>query len=272
MPELPEVETVVHAIRPQVLGAYIDEVKTSQYRLRQPYPLNFTAQLAGKSIVSVTRRAKYILFTLNTGQILVVHLGMSGVLRCGKEPWQAKHSHAFFYLNNQRCLTYYDPRRFGLLTLLDKRDYNTHPLFARLGIEPLINEFDGKYLHALCNNKRQPIKVLLMDAALIVGVGNIYASESLFMAAIHPQRPAATLSLEECIVLVKAIKQVLLDAINSGGSTLRDYTMPDGQSGYFQHKFMVYGRNGQPCYQCGGILQKTVMAGRSTFYCQHCQK
>lgn len=271
MPELPEVETVVCALRGNILQRTIVDVKTSNYKLRYLYPENFAANLIGQQIMDIRRRSKYILIELSSGRLLVAHLGMSGALLHNKHPWEAKHSHVFFHLDDGHCVTYHDPRRFGFITIIDKDEFAQHPLFARLGMEPLTAQFTPSYLQRVLLNKKQPIKTAIMDASLVVGVGNIYACESLFMAGILPTKSACLLSVSECERLVIAIKKVLKEAILSGGSTLKDYTLPDGKSGYFQHKFMVYGRYGKPCYKCKNVLEKIVLAGRSTFYCTNCQ-
>jgi formamidopyrimidine-DNA glycosylase len=271
MPELPEVETVVTQLRPSLIAQTINSVQLSKKKLRLPYPIDFEELVSGCIVTNVQRRAKYILITLSNNKTIVIHLGMSGILLCADEPFVAKHSHAFFTLGNQKILTYHDPRRFGLITLIENANINIHPLFKNLGEEPLTSEFNGDFLSKHLANKKQPIKTSIMDAAIVVGVGNIYASESLFMASINPLRPANSLSIEECNKLATAIKKVLQAAIASGGSSLRDYTTPSGASGYFQHKFMVYGRQTNTCYTCHDKIIKIIQAGRSTFFCPTCQ-
>jgi formamidopyrimidine-DNA glycosylase len=271
MPELPEVETVVNQLRPSLLAQTINSVQLGEKSLRQPYPENFNEIVSGCVVNNVQRRAKYILVRLSNNKTMVIHLGMSGILLCADKPFIAKHSHAFFTLGNQKILTYHDPRRFGLITLIENDNLHTHPLFNKLGKEPLESEFNGDFLLEYLANKKQPIKTAIMDASIIVGVGNIYASESLFIANINPLRPANSLSIEEYNKLATAIKKVLQAAIASGGSSLRDYTTPSGTSGYFQHKFMVYGRQTNTCHKCKDEIIKIIQAGRSTFFCPTCQ-
>jgi formamidopyrimidine-DNA glycosylase len=272
MPELPEVETVVRGLQATVIGLNIQGLTLSDKKLRLPYPQDLKQHLLQQRIYSVTRRSKYILINLSNHYTICVHLGMSGKLIVGKPERLMKHDHVTLSLSGGIEMKYNDPRRFGLFTTIRSQDLDYHQLFANLGIEPLTDEFNGRYLLTICSGKSTPIKPFLMDATKIVGVGNIYAAESLFKARISPQRSAGSLSLKEAELLVNAIKEVLLSAIESGGSTLRDYANSSGQAGYFQHNFKVYGRADQPCLVCGNTLQSIKQMGRSTFFCSTCQK
>lgn len=221
-------------------------------------------------ILSVRRRAKYLLLELPTGWILI-HLGMSGSLRILTEPLPAeKHDHVDLIMSNGKILRYTDPRRFG--AWLWTTELAGHPALAHLGPEPLSDDFNSACLQQKCAKKRTAIKPLLMDNKLVVGVGNIYANESLFYAGIHPDRLASSLSAEECQRLVKAIKTVLLRAIEQGGTTLKDFLQSDGKPGYFVQQLQVYGRKGKPCYQCGIPIVASKHGQRTTFYCRQCQK
>ncbi len=270
MPELPEVETVVRGLRDQIVGKKIQGVVLSDKKLRKQYPSNLSA-IAGSRVVSVERRSKYILITLNNNDVIVVHLGMSGKLLFGSKIPENKHDHVKISLGSEN-LVYNDPRRFGLVTLIPANDLEKNELFCELGIEPLTDEFDYKYLKKLVKNKTGTIKTFIMNAKYIVGVGNIYASESLFYAGIDPMRKPSSLTDSELKKLVDSIKKVLIAAIDSGGSTLRDYVRSNGDVGGFQHEFAVYGKKGESCKLCGTKIAMVRIAGRSTFYCNKCQK
>ena len=273
MPELPEVETVCRGLKPLVQGQQITKVVARRKDLRIPLPPDMAKKLTGKTIQSVKRRAKYILLVLDTHQVLLMHLGMSGRVMVQPSPYtHQKHDHVVLYLANGTELVFNDPRRFGLITLTTEEALPTHSLLVHLGVEPLTAAFDGKALYAMTRNKKVAIKQLLMNAALVVGVGNIYASESLFTAGVSPLRQAGKLTLKEAGTLAKAIKDVLSAAIKSGGSTLRDFVGSNGESGYFQHHFSVYGKAGQPCEHCGHQIKQIKQSGRSTFFCPKCQK
>ena len=269
MPELPEVETTCRGIRPHVTGTVLRTVVVRNPRLRVPVPENLNTLAGGRQLDAVTRRAKYILFDFSVGT-LIVHLGMSGSLRvvAADEP-AGVHDHVDLVFG-QQAVRLRDPRRFGLVTW-QAGDALQHPLLARLGVEPLVPEFDGHYLHRMCQSRRTPIKHMLMDGHRVVGVGNIYASESLFRAGIHPLEPAGKLSLQQCERLVETVREVLTAAIEAGGSTLRNFVGGDGQPGYFQQYYSVYGRKDQPCHQCGTPVQRIVTGQRATFFCPHCQ-
>ncbi len=269
MPELPEVETVVRGLRDQIIGKKVKEIVLSDKKLRKQYPSNFS-DIVGSRVVSVERRSKYILITLNDNNVIVVHLGMSGKLLFGSKIPENKHDHVKISLGSEN-LVYNDPRRFGLVTLIPVNDLENDELFCDLGIEPLTEQFDYKCLKKLVKNKTGNIKTFIMNAKYIVGVGNIYASESLFYAGIDPLRQPKSLTDVELQKLVLNIKKVLQAAINSGGSTLRDYVRSNGDVGSFQHEFAVYGKKGKPCKTCGTKIEIIKIAGRSTFFCGKCQ-
>jgi formamidopyrimidine-DNA glycosylase len=269
MPELPEVETTRRGIAPHLEGRKITGVVVREPRLRWPVP-EAVSQLAGRTIRSVTRRAKYLLVDCGDGH-LILHLGMSGSLRilvAGAPP--GKHDH-FDLVLGRTLLRLRDPRRFGAV-LWTTQPVAEHPLISRLGVEPLSAEFTPAHLYALTRGHRVAIKPFLMDASKVVGVGNIYASESLFLAAIHPRTRASRLSAVRCERLVSAIRQTLEASIRAGGSTLRDFVGSDGSAGYFQQNYWAYDREGEPCRRCSGTIRRALMGQRSTFYCVSCQK
>lgn len=274
MPELPEVETVAQGLKPVISGARIQEVIQRRGDLRIPFPDDLAEALTDAKFKSITRRAKYLLFELSNNKTIIAHLGMSGTftLRKGFEKKFRKHDHLVMYLSNDYSLLYHDPRRFGVITLSDTKDVKQHALIKDLGVEPLDDAFNTNYLKEVVAGRSAPIKNAIMDQHLVVGVGNIYAAEALFLAKISPRRAAKKLTLSECERLVKAIKRVLQDAIKSGGSTLRDYVRSSGDSGYFQHKFNVYDREGDACFVCKTPIESMRQAGRTTFFCMKCQK
>lgn len=269
MPELPEVETTLRGIRPHVLGRPVSAVTVRQRQLRYPLPEDLEARLVGRLVASLSRRGKYLLFGLEGGT-LVVHLGMSGSLRLvpSDQP-PAAHDHVDIAFGAE-CLRYRDPRRFGLMAWTGD-DPATHPLLARLGIEPLGPDFTGSWLYRASRGCPTPVKLFLMDSHRIVGIGNIYASESLFRARIHPATPAGSLGPRRCERLVAAIRETLAEAIAAGGSSLRDFVGGDGQPGYFQQQYFVYGRDGEACRLCGGPVRKAIMGQRASFFCPRCQ-
>lgn len=269
MPELPEVETTRRGIAPYVAGRVLTSVTVREPRLRWPVDARVAA-LRDRPILDLQRRAKYLLLGLD-GLQLGIHLGMSGSLRVvdASTPLR-KHDHVDLGLDSGRVLRFNDPRRFGAVLYLPGGQ--THPLLANLGPEPLDNEFSGDGLHARSRGRRIPVKSFIMDNATVVGVGNIYAQESLFLAGIHPSRAAGRISLKRYQVLAQAIRSVLAQAIEAGGTTLRDFTRADGQPGYFAQQLRVYGRAGLPCPQCGGILGAGRHGQRSTVYCPVCQR
>jgi formamidopyrimidine-DNA glycosylase len=272
MPELPEVETTLQGIAPHIKQQRIAKVTVRQYRLRWPVPANIHTLLSGKTIIALARRGKYLLLTTPTGTVLI-HLGMSGVLRLlSKEVDVRKHDHIDIYFHNGKILRFTDPRRFGLLLWVTGDPY-CHPLLENLGVEPLLPAFSAKYLWAKAQATQSvPIKSLVMDSKVVVGVGNIYATEALFQAGIHPLAKAKSLSLEQLQALVKAIKKILRHAIKQGGTTLKDFVNSAGKPGYFSAQLKAYGRSGLPCVVCGLPLQQIRIAQRSTVYCEGCQR
>lgn len=270
MPELPEVETTCRGLRPYMEGQRLQAWHVREPRLRWPIDPTWPARVAGQRVLQITRRAKYMIVHLEHGQLLT-HLGMSGQFRVLPDPTvpPAKHDHCDWQLGNGTLIRYRDPRRFG--AMLWTTDWENHALISRLGPEPLGAEFTGATLHSACQNRSSPIKSAIMDAALVVGVGNIYANEALFLAGIHPLRRANRISRARCERLAAAIKSVLTNAIAQGGTTLRDYLSATGESGYFRIELKAYGRTGQPCVQCQTPLLEKRLAGRSTVYCKRCQ-
>lgn len=269
MPELPEVETTRRGIEPHVIQQGIRQFVVRESRLRWPVATELT-QLEGATILGVRRRAKYLLIDVPAGSALV-HLGMSGSLRVvhdGEAP--RKHDHIDLVLKSGTCLRYHDPRRFGCWLWQDK-DADTHPLLASLGPEPLGETFNAEYLFAASRKRKTAIKLLIMNAAVVVGVGNIYASESLFLAGIRPGRAASRLSRADASRLVAAIKTVLARSIEQGGTTLRDFVGSDGAPGYFAQQLQVYGRANEACRHCQHPISQRVIGQRSTFWCSRCQ-
>lgn len=273
MPELPEVETTRRGLLAAVKGRRIDSVELRRADLRVPFPPGLAHKVAGAAILDIRRRAKYLLIDLSTRDILLVHLGMSGSFSVlnSEEHTPRKHDHALFELDNGLRMVFHDPRRFGLIDLLPAAAESTHQLLAHLGPEPLSEAFSETYLKTALSRRSGPIKPTLMDQKLVVGVGNIYASESLFRARIHPVEIASK-SAKKAAVLIPAIQATLEAAIASGGSTLRDYVGANGSGGYFQHEFFVYERDGKPCFVCDTTIQHLVQAGRSTYFCPRCQQ
>ena len=274
MPELPEVETVVRGITPYIENSTIIDLVTSSKKLRIPYPNDFYDLICNKKITNVQRRSKYVLITLNDEVILIIHLGMSGKLLIGDTShklFNNKHTHVTFELSNDHYMLFNDPRRFGLVTTCKTHELEEHKLFAHLGAEPLTEDLNTEYLFKLLQNKKTNIKQIIMDASNVVGVGNIYACEALFRSKIHPLCKGNEITHKQTQNLVENIKQVLLEAINAGGSTLKDYTQSNGDNGYFQHKFFVYGRKDQPCMTCNISIENIKISGRSSFFCPKCQ-
>ena len=269
MPELPEVEVTRRGLAPLLEGRTISGVTVREPRLRWPVPRTLSA-LVGRRVQSIRRRAKYLLVDCGAGH-LILHLGMSGSLRVTAPGTPAsKHDHVDLAFGD-RVLRLRDPRRFGAV-LWTEAPVEAHPLLAHLGIEPLSRSLDGAKLYALTRAHRTAIKLFLMDARRIVGVGNIYASESLFRAGIHPATPARRVSAERCAKLAAAIKETLRAAIRAGGSSLRDFVGADGRSGYFQNRYWVYDREGKPCRRCATPVRRVVQGQRSTFFCPSCQR
>lgn len=273
MPELPEVEVTRAGLEPCLTGRCIVSVALSGQQLRYPFPEEAVTKLVGRRIERVERRAKYLLIRLDSEYLLVWHLGMTGrfhVVDAVEAPMP--HQHVTLALDSGKELRYVDPRRFGFAGLVKVDDIETHPWFARLGPEPLAKEFDGRTLYDACRKRSAPIKSVLMDNHVVVGVGNIYASEALYRAAIHPARMARSISQSRMNRLAAAVKAVLQEAVAAGGSTIRDFAAVDGKPGYFAHDFRVYGRDGEDCGRCGRRIRRMVQAGRSTFYCPGCQR
>ena len=273
MPELPEVETTRRGIEPHVEGKRITKMVVRERRLRWPIPASLEARLAGQTVNGVERRGKYLLLRIDNGS-LIVHLGMSGSLRVlepGTQQPLKKHDHVELVFDDNTVLRYHDPRRFGCILWQDD-PVSDHPLIETLGPEPLDDDFNARALFARSRGRKAPIKTFIMDSKVVVGVGNIYANESLFFAGINPQRAAGNVSLARYEKLVECIKHVLARAIEVGGTTLRDFTGSDGQPGYFAQSLQVYGRTGLPCNNCKAPLKEVRLGQRSTVYCTRCQR
>jgi len=288
MPELPEVETVRRGLAPVMEGARIAKVEVRHRGLRWPIAKDFEKRLEGMSIEGLGRRAKYLLADLSSGDVLLMHLGMSGSFRVGKDARpgvyyherskSTSHDHVVFHMANGATVTFNDPRRFGSMKLVPRAKLAQEPLLRALGPEPLGNEFDAAMLAKACLGKKTSLKAALSDQRVVAGLGNIYVCEALFRARLSPKRRASTIAdrhgkpNERAEKLVDAIRTVLKDAIEAGGSSLRDHRRADGSLGDFQHNFQVYDREGEPCPNCKGKIRRIVQAGRSTFYCPSCQK
>ncbi len=274
MPELPEVETVCRGLAKQLKGARIKNVDVNRPDLRFPIPTNLAARLKGRRIAAIYRRAKYILIELDKNEILVLHLGMSGrMVVSDKVVKPDKHDHLIFHFDNGKVVRFNDPRRFGLCDLVGAEELPKHKLFRHLGIEPLGDDLTPAFLSGKFKSKKTSVKIALLDQKLVVGVGNIYASEALFRAGISPKRLAGKCSKEQVTKLVPAIRKVLNKAIDAGGSSLRDYVQADGELGNFQNKFAVYDREGKICPACSKdkrkqpCIKRITQGGRSSFYC-----
>jgi formamidopyrimidine-DNA glycosylase len=293
MPELPEVETVRRGLQPAMEGVRIVKVDARRRDLRWPLPKDFAARLEGRIVEGLGRRAKYLLADLSSGDVLLMHLGMSGSFRV----WQGSnekipgsyhrerskhlaHDHVVFHMANGAIVTFNDPRRFGSMKLVPRRELDREPLLRALGPEPLGNEFDAGMLARACKGKKTSLKAALSDQRIVAGLGNIYVCEALHRARLSPKRRASTIASragapnERADRLVAAIKAVLHDAIRAGGSSLRDHRRTDGELGDFQHNFRVYDREGQPCPTpaCNGTIKRMVQNARSTFFCPVCQR
>ena len=291
MPELPEVETVRRGLAPAMEGARFTKVEARRRDLRWPLPKDFAQRLQGQTVEGLGRRAKYLLADLSSGDVLLMHLGMSGSFRLRRNGEKffgdpryfaiakdEKHDHVVFHMSNGATVTFNDPRRFGSMKLVARAKLEQEPLLRGLGPEPLGNEFDAAMLAKACAGKKTSLKAALSDQRIVAGLGNIYVCEALYRARLSPKRQAATIAdrngkpNERAIALVDAIKAVLHDAIKAGGSSLRDHRRADGSLGDFQHRFQVYDREGGPCPTCKGKIKRIVQTGRSTFYCPSCQK
>lgn len=293
MPELPEVETVMRGLKPVLEGRRIAGVNLRRAGLRFPFPDRFADRLTGSRVAGLWRRAKYILAELDTGDVLLIHLGMTGRFTvfsaqgarnlgefyfeaAAGEAGQGPHDHVVLELDDGTRLVYTDPRRFGVMDIFPGREQSTHKLLGGIGVEPLGNEFSADYLAERFRGKAAPLKAALLDQHLIAGLGNIYVCEALHRAGLSPRRKARTLVRKRSYDprlsdLVRHVREVLTEAITAGGSTLQDFAHTDGSSGAFQQRFLVYDREGEPCMNCGAPIERLVQAGRSTFYCRHCQ-
>lgn len=270
VPELPEVETSRRGIAPVVEGQIIQSVACRVARLRLPLQADLSVRLSGRKILKLERRAKYLLFRLDVGTLLI-HFGMSGHLRIVSPgtPYD-RHDHVDIHLGNDTVIRFHDPRKFGLVLLIDD-SAEEHPLLCHLGPEPLSSDFNGQYLFKRSRNRKIAVKPFVMDQKIVVGVGNIYASEALFRAGINPLRAAGKMAAVRYQFLAESIKDVLNEAIDAGGTTLRDFFDGSARPGYFRNNLLVYGCGGQPCRRCGCTLKSIRIAQRSTFYCSHCQ-
>jgi formamidopyrimidine-DNA glycosylase len=294
MPELPEVETVRRGLEPAMEGARFAKVEVHRGDLRWPLAKDFARRLEGKTVIGLGRRAKYLLADLSSGDVLIMHLGMSGSFHVfqkeghGKTPGNyyhereqhAAHDHIVFHMSSGAIVTFNDPRRFGSMKIVARPDLDDEPLLRRLGPEPLGNAFDAAELARACTGKKTTLKAALSDQRVVAGLGNIYVCEALYRARLSPKRIAATIATksgapnERAERLVEGIKAVLNEAIRDGGSSLRDHRLTDGELGMFQHNFRVYDREGEKCPTrgCRGTIKRIVQNGRSTFYCPACQK
>lgn len=274
MPELPEVETVRRGLEPVMAGQRIAHADIRREGLRWPFPANMAVRLEGQRVERLRRRAKYILVDLDGGESLIIHLGMSGRMLISDGDDLIKHDHVVLDMENGKRITFNDPRRFGMMDLCTTDQLDDHRMFKDMGPEPLGNTFDVEYLMARLKGRKMPIKSALLDQKIVVGLGNIYVCEALWRAKIAPTRLAGEVKPKKLAELVQTIRDVLVEAIDSGGSSLKDYRQADGELGYFQHNFTVYGREGEPCKTegCGKVIARIVQSGRSTFYCPKCQK
>ena len=282
MPELPEVETVRRGLTPAMEGAVIAQADVNRPDLRWPFPDRMAERLTGARVHRLRRRSKYILADLDTDETLLIHLGMSGRMLISGDPLgqfvhehpaAEKHDHVVLHMGNGARITFNDPRRFGAMDLMDTATAERHKLLAVLGPEPLGNDFHEAHLIAAFKGKNTPVKSALLDQRIVAGLGNIYVCEALFRCGISPTRKAGRISKARVAALVPIIRQVLADAIEAGGSSLRDFRQADGELGYFQHSFDVYGREGELCRTegCGAPIARIVQSGRSSFYCRSCQ-
>ena len=283
MPELPEVETVRRGLLPAMEGKVINCATVNRPDLRWPFPENMAERLSGKRITALRRRSKYILADLDSGETLLIHLGMSGRMTISghtigefhhPHPVPAKHDHVVFDMEGDVRVTFNDARRFGAMDLLDSATADDHWLLRDIGPEPFGNDFNESYLIDRLGGRKTPIKTALLDQRIVAGLGNIYVCEVLFRAGIHPKRQAGAISRARVATLVPLIRDVLGEAIEAGGSSLRDYRQADGELGYFQHVFRVYGREGETCSTdgCTALIGRFAQSGRSTFFCAQCQR
>jgi len=276
MPELPEVQTVIEVIKPKILNKKILDFKKYVSKLRYPISASIRNSINGKLVKGLYRRAKYIIIDLEGNVSIVIHLGMSGriIILKSEDSQLFKHTHFIIKFSNQIKLIYIDPRRFGLIKVLPSNSLFKSKIFSHLGIEPLDKEFSGRYLKKICEKKKSSIKSTIMNQKNVVGVGNIYASESLFLAKVNPLKKSSLLTIKECNLIVQSVKKVLHKSIKQGGSSINDYAMVSGKLGNYQNKLKVYGREGLICRKrtCQSEILRIVIARRSTFYCPVCQK
>ena len=283
MPELPEVETVRQGLAPAMEGAVITRAAVNRPDLRWPFPDRMAERLTGARVNALRRRSKYILADLDTGETLLVHLGMSGRMTVSgdplgrfvhEHPQAQKHDHVVLDMDNGARITFNDPRRFGAMDLLETSTAEQHKLLSVLGPEPLGNDFHEDHLTAAFKGRNTPVKSALLDQGIPAGLGNIYVCETLFRAGISPKRKAGQIAAPRVAALVPIIRTVLEEAIRAGGSSLKDFRQANGELGYFQHTFDVYGREGEPCRRegCGGTIARITQSGRSSFYCGKCQR
>ena len=271
MPELPEVETTVRGISPHVCGATITGAVVRDPRLRWPVPNDLADIVTGRTVDRITRRAKYMLFAIGQGHMLI-HLGMSGSLRLSPfDELPGRHDHVEFTIDDNWRLRLRDPRRFGCVLWINEA-LNEHRLLANLGVEPLSKEFNGDYLYQQSRSRKLAVKNYLMDSRLVVGIGNIYASESLFRAGIHPLRSAGRISKHRYRTLADCVQSTLQDAIAAGGTTLRDFVSGASEPGYFAQELLVYDRAGDSCVRCGSAIVRIVIGQRASYYCKKCQR
>ena len=283
MPELPEVETVRRGLAPVMEGIMISQAEVNRPDLRWPFPPNMAERLTGQRVERLRRRSKYILADLSSGETLLIHLGMSGRMLVSGDPLgrfahehpaAEKHDHVVLHMENGTRITFNDPRRFGAMDLMATDGADTHKLLAVLGPEPLGNDFHDSVLVEAFKGRNTPVKSALLDQRIVAGLGNIYVCETLFRAKISPKRKAGRIAAPRVAAMVPIIRTVLEEAIAAGGSSLRDFRQADGELGYFQHSFDVYGREGEPCRTagCTGTITRIVQSGRSSFYCPICQR
>lgn len=282
MPELPEVETVRRGLEPSMTGAVIARADVNRPDLRWPFPDKMADRLTGARVLQLRRRSKYILADLDTAETLLIHLGMSGRMTVSGDPLGQfvhdhpsliKHDHVVFHMDNGARVTFNDPRRFGAMDLFETATAEAHPLLNKIGPEPLGNDFNETHLSKVLKTKNTPIKTALLDQSLIAGLGNIYVCEALFRAGIDPTLKAKDITNARISALVPIIREILLEAIEAGGSSLKDFRQAGGELGYFQHSFRVYGCEGEPCAtrDCASAIQRIAQSGRSTFFCPSCQ-
>ena len=269
MPELPEVETISRALAKGLVGLHIVDIEVFSPRLRTPIEPLKDAPLRNKKIIAVNRRGRYSLVRFEDESILLMHYGMTGVVRIEQPAERRKHEHIFFHLSNGLVMKFECPRRFSQVEYFPDDDI---PVLKKLGIEPLSDEFNGNFLYNAAIKKKTPAKLFITDNAIVTGVGNIYAAEVLFASNVHPELPANKLTLKQCNILAEHIKRILNLAIECGGSTISDFRHVDGSQGAFARELKIYGRDGEKCSVCGNIIERIVQGGRSSFFCPECQK